>query len=366
MLLTRLVLSALALLALLASTLARADVSITTGLDAWHITSGPARYLANYSTAKPWQPGAAWATLSARTTLQTDAGAITLSASGQTHQVNGWRVDRLDADWRVTDMLGLRLGVLPYRVSWCRAMTDGPWISEPDAYCRFHGLREVAQGAFGGQAYATGLHGGWLLDGMVGAYRPQVDGQDTKLGPFVAVGPTAAHSKHGASVNAMHLGTGLQLRAAWLRTAQDQDSASGGYQRRMRYDMTYLAAEVPATRWLTLRASRNTNSGDQTNPASLFEWHGTSTTLEAIARPSPADTVALGLSEYDNRTLYPRPPNDQRVTVPSVSLAWRHDWPHGWATTLQATHTRDDATTRQGVATLRESSGLGLRVAKTF
>ena len=366
MFLTRLITAAVMLAALLLATATRAEVSATIGVDAWRIQGGPARYLPDYNPAKPWRTTAAWATLDARTTLQTDLGPITLTARGQTHQVNGWRVDRLDADWRVSSGLGLRVGVLPYRVSWCRPMGEGPWISEPDAYCRYYGLREVAQGAFGAQAYATGLHGGWLIDGMVGVYRPKVDGQDDKLGPYVAVGPTVAHSKHGASLNAMYLATGLQLRAGWLRTTQDQDHAGGSYQRRMRYDMTYLAAELPATRWLTLRASRTTNAGDQVNPASPYRWDGTSTTLEAIARPSPTDTVALGWSKYDNRTTYPRPPNGQRVTVPSVSLSWRRDWPNGWSSTVQATSTQDDASSRSGVLTLREGSAIGLRVSRTF
>lgn len=369
MLLSRLITAAVMLLTLLAATAIRAEVSATVGVDAWHIQGGPARYLPDYSPAKPWRSAGVWATLDASTTLQTDIGAVKLTARGQSHQVGGWRVDRLDADWRLADGLGLRLGVLPYRVSWCRPMGEGPWISEPDAYCRFHGLREVAQGAFGGQAYATGLHGGWLIDGMVGVYRPKVDGQDDKLGPYVATGPTVAHSKHGASINAMHLASGLQLRAGWLHTTQDQDDASGAkkpYQRRMRYDMTYLAAELPATHWLTLRASRNTNAGDQVNPASPYQWHGSSTTLEAIARPGPADTVAIGWSEYDNRTTYPKPPNGQRVTVPSVSLAWRHDWPGGWASTLQATSTQDDASSRTGLLTHRKGSAVGLRVSRTF
>jgi hypothetical protein len=237
---------------------------------------------------------------------------------------------------------------------------------EPDAYCRFHGLREVAQGAFGVQAYTTGIAGSWLIDSMAGAYRPMVDGQDDKLGPYAAVGPTVHHHKHGASINGLHLPTGLQLRAGWLRTEQDQDSSARGYQRRMRYDMTYLAAEAPATRWLTLRASVNSNVGDQINPVSPYGWQGTSATLEAIARPTAADTLALGLSEYDNRTVHPRPPNNQRVTVPSWSIAWRRDWPGGWATTVQATHTEDDATTRAGINTLRTGSALGLRVARFF
>lgn len=344
------------------------ELQITAGADLWRVDGGPARYLPDYSLppGHTFSTASPWLSLRANHTLQTPFGGLTFTGAGMYHTLSGGRIDRLDVDWRATQQLGLRLGVLPYRVSWCRSIDEGPWLLEPDAYCRFHGLREVAQGAFGVQAYTTGIAGGWLLDGMLGAYNPGVDKQDDKLGPFVAVGPTVRHRKHGASINALHLPTGLQLRAGWLRTEQDQASATGTHQRRMRYDMTYLAAEAPATRWLTLRASVNTNNGDQTNPASPFAWQGTSATVEAIARPTAADTLAMGLSEYDNRTLYPAPPNHQRVTVPSWSLAWRHDWPSGWATTVQATHTTDDATTRAGTNTLRTGNALGLRVARVF
>lgn len=344
------------------------EVQLTAGADAWRVQGGPARYLPDYSLppGHTFDTTSYWLSLRASHTLQTPVGGLTLTGAGMYHDLSGGRIDRLDVDWRAADHLGLRVGVLPYRVSWCRPLGEGPWMLEPDAYCRFHGLREVAQGAFGVQAYTTGIAGGWLIDGMLGAYRPGVDGQDDKLGPYVSVGPTVHHHKHGASINALHLPTGLQLRAGWLRTEQDQNSSGRSHQRRMRYDMTYLAAEAPVTRWLTLRASFNANMGDQINPANPYAWTGRSATIEAIARVSPADTLSLGLSEYDNRTAYPRPPNHQRVTVPSVSLAWRVELPHKCWVVAQVTHTKDLSTTRQGVTTDRAGNALGLRVGKAF
>jgi hypothetical protein len=130
--------------------------------------------------------------------------------------------------------------------------------------------------------------------------------------------------------------------------------------------MTYTAAEAPLAHGVSLRASLNTNNGTQNNPANLFKWQGQSATVELLCQLGPADTVALGLSEYRNRTIYARPPNNQIVIVPSISLAWRHDWPTGWSLTTQATTTTDDSTSRAGIQTLRKGTALGLRVAHQF
>lgn len=345
------------------ATPARAEVTLQAGVDVWSVPGDQVRYLPNYSTPHDWRAASPWV----RAQGQYQLGDITLSAAGRASAVEGGRIDRLDADVRLSESTGVRVGVLPYRLGWCRTYDpSSPWIAEPDAFCRFTGLNELATGAFGAQAYQSGRVGGWLVDGMVGVYRPKVDGQTDKLGPYVQVGPDVAHSKWGASVNALHLPTGIQTRAAWLRTHQAQDSTAGSYQRRIDYDTYYLAAEGSITPQLDLRASLSAYVGDQTNPANLYAWDGRSTTVELIYRPAAGHTLALGLSEYVNKTTYAKAPHDQSLRVPSTSLAWRFDLPGGAYAVLQATHSADHATTRQGVTTQRAGDAVGVRVAKTF
>jgi hypothetical protein len=367
-LIQRLGIAAFALCTALAAPTAQAiEVTGVIGVDAWHVPStSPARYAPNYSTAKDWRSTSAWASATARHTEQTSVGGITITATGRSHQLEGERIDRLDVGLLADNGLGVRVGILPYRVSWCNPLGEGPWMLEPDAYCRFHGLREVAQGAFGAQAHATTIAGGWLIDGMAGAYRPNVDGQDDKLGPYVAVGPTVLHRKHGISANAMHLASGLQLRAGWLHTQQHQDSSTGGFQRQMAYAMGYLAADMPVATATTIRLSVNTNQGKQGNPAGPYQWRGQSTTVEAHHKPAPGHTIALAWSRYRNDTTYPAAPNGQFVDVPSWSIAWRTDWQNGWATTVQATQTQDTSATRRGVLTERSSAAFGLRTMRMF
>lgn len=345
---------------------ARADTttSVTLGADYWSSPADPARYLPNYATPNPWRSFNPWGRAQVQHQHDTDIGPITFTVSGKTDPVFKGRVDRLDADLRL-GLGGVRAGILPYRISWCRA-DGGPWMAEPDAFCRFSGLNEVSEGAFGVQAYRSALAGGFLVDAMAGVYRPLIDGQNDKLGPFVPVGPTVRHHAHGASLNAIHLATGIEARAGWLRTKQDQDSDTGGYQRRMRYDSYYLGLQGNVTQRLDLRASLSGYVGDQANPAFPFAWDGKSKTLELIYRPGGTQSIATGLSRYTNTTIYPTPPNGQTLQVDSLSLAWRKDWPYGISTTVQASRSLDDATTRRGVQTVRDGSAYGLRVGKLF
>lgn len=347
------------------ATLARAETttSITVGADAWHSPTDPARYLPGYSSPG-YKPVTPWVRGQLQHRTDTPIGPIALTLAGQTDPEHQGRISRLDVDLRIGPG-GVRVGMLPYRLSWCRA-DGGPWMSEPDAFCRFSGLKEISEGAFGLQAYRSDLIAGTLIDTMAGVYRPLIDGQNTKLGPFVPVGPTVHHHAHGISVNAVHLATGIEARAAWLRTRQNQDSSTGSYQRRLVYDSYYLAGQGHIAPRLDLRASLSGYVGDQTNPALPFGWDGRSKTLELIYKPASAQSIALGLSRYTNITTYAAPPNGQRLQVDSLSAAWRRDWPRGISTTLQAIRSLDSATTRRLVLTEREGNALGLRLAKTF
>lgn len=338
--------------------------SLSVGVDVWQTPNDPARYLPNYSTPNPWQDAKPWVNASVQHRIDTEYGHLTVTAAGKTDPVFKGRIDRLDADMRL-GAGGVRVGVLPYRVSWCRS-DGGPWISEPDAFCRFAGLNEVSQGAFGVQAYRSTLASGWLLDGMAGIYRPLIDGQNDKLGPYVSVGPTVKHRAHGASVNAIHLASGIETRLGWIQTLQDQNSDAGSYQRRMRYDSYYLAAQGHVTPKIDLRASLSGYLGEQVNPALPFAWDGRSTTLEAVFKPDSSQSIALGLSRYTNVTTYSTPPNGQALQVDSVSLAWKKNFQHGVYAVLQATQSRDHGATRRLVLTEREGEAYGVRVAKVF
>lgn len=350
---------------------AQGTFSATVGVDYWAVEGGPARYLPDYSTPHEWKDTAAWTKAKAQYGLMTDLGPLVLTAQGQYHEVQGGRIDRLDADLRLNGGYGLRAGVLPYRISWCRTHSDqSPWMAEPDAFCRFSGLNEISQGAFGVQAYHGAVVGGWMIDVMPGIYRPLIDGQNDKLGPYVEVGPNVSHEAYGVSANALHLGTGVQARLGWLNTKQVQNDASGSktaYQRRLDYDSYYLGLEGNLTRQIDLRASMSGYVGNQTNEANPYKWNGKSTTLEVSYKIAPGHYLSYGASVYENRTFYfLQKINKQFVRVKSESVAWRFDLPDGWWGVLQWSRTDDDSITRQGKQTLRDGRATGLRIAKSF
>jgi hypothetical protein len=349
---------------------AQADTaSAIAGVDWWQVPDNQVRYLPNYSlpNGQEWQPFNTWAKGTVSREIDTDLGDITFTAQGQYSSLMGGRVDRLDVGMKIANGFGARVGVLPYKTSWCRTYdSNNPWIAEPDAFCKFHGLNELAQGAFGAQVYHSTYKKGWLIDSMAGIYRPEVDGQSDKLGPYVKVGENTLHKKFGASINALHLRSGVQIRMATLNTLQNQKSDKGSYERRLDYDTTYMAIEGNPIKRLTVRASVASYVGNQTNPALPYQWDGQSKTLEAIYRPKHGHSVAIGVSNYTNITTYAKPPNNQRLEVQSVSLAWRKDWGQGVHSVLQLTESSDNAKTRAGVATEREGRAIGLRVAKIF
>lgn len=364
----RLLCLAVLALGVLAGLTARADTAVTgaVGVDVWGVQGGPARYLPNYSTPNAFKAVAPW--VSAKVTHDWGTG-VRLTVEARHHQVDGNRVDRADVDVDLGDDMGVRVGVLPYRVSWCRPLGAGPWVKEPDAFCRFAGLNEIATGAAGAQLYKSWLASGWLVDGMAGVYRPRIDKQDDNLGIYVSVGPTVRHTKAGASVQALSLGTGVLLRASYLHTQQDQDDASGSksaYQRRMRWDTWYLAADLPLSSLapgLSTRLSVAAYPGEQINPANPSVSTPVSATGELIYMHGP-NTWAAGLSRYQNTTRYSY--GTQRLEVPSLSLAWSRALTGGMRLTLQATRTVDRAVSAKGVVTDRAGSAFGARISKIF
>lgn len=358
---------ALFFVALIGATAAQAqtpspiDYSISAGVDTWTTADTPARYQPDYATANPWRTVNPWVKFSGTLAL----GDTRINAAFRHNPVDGTRVDRLDADIQLTQSTGVRLGpVLPYRVSTCPTY-DGtsPWISSPNVFCRFTGLAEISTGGAGGQIYASATQSGWLTDTMVGAYKPSWDGQDKKLAIYVPVGPNTRHDKIGASLNALHVNSGTQIRASWLRTWQDQASDSGGYLRMLRYDTLFAGIETRVGHSVEVKASVSAYVGDQANRANPFNFKAISTTAELAWTPVYAHTLSVGANHYQNTTRYTT--STQVLRVPSVQAAYRYDMTSGRYLIIQALKTQDTYT-RQTGTTDRSGSSVGIRIAENF
>jgi hypothetical protein len=341
------------------------------GADAWGTSEGQARYLPNYGIkSAEWRPLNPWVNATVRHETQVDSLHMATTAQGIYDPIKGGRLHRLDVDVHSPqDGFGARLGVVPYRMTWCRSYDQGtPWITEPDVFCRFSGLNEMNQSAAGVQGYGTVDVAGWALDALVGEYRPQIYGGDNKLGPFIAVGPTTSHTKRGAAVNALHLASGSQIRAGFLRTEQDQDSTANDWRRQLRYDSYYLAAEANPTPKLAVRVSLSAYVGDQINNAAggAFAFDGRSTTVEAMYTPTSGHTLAMGLSQYTNTTIYQNYVGVQRLTVPSFMASYRCDLSGGWYGIGQVMHTTDVFIPISGPQQNRQGNAVGVRLSRAF
>lgn len=329
------------------------------GIDAWDAT-GDARYLPNYMPAKPWSNFEPWAIAKAEFELTPD---LTATFQARAHALDGNRAQRADLNWRISDEYGVRVGMLPYRVSWCRDLGEGPWIKEPDALCRQKQLAEITEGSAGIQAYRSGAVGSWVVDAMAGVYQPMIDGQDKDFGVFIPVGPTVSHDKWGASINAVQAQSGAEIRAGFLRTDMQQDYDDSRYKdfrQHMRYDMTYLGANIPAGSAI-FRASWARYAGYQDNVVP-YSWFADSKTLE-VSFPQPTGHIyAVGLSEYTHNAMYPT--FDQPLKVVSANFVFHRDL-GPWAIHWQATRSIDTATIH-GVSSTRASNAYGLRVVRFY
>lgn len=341
--------------------------AISVGMDHWNAPDTAHRYSPNYATDNPYKPTAMWVRGSADYSI---GGGAVLRLAGQRHEVYGGSVDRAEVDYRLTSRTGVRAGILPYRLAWCRAYdADAVWIREPDAFCSFKGLAEITRGGTGVQAYHTATVGQWLLEGMAGAYRPKIDNQDKSLAIYVGVGPNARHDKVGASVNAIHLPSGTQVRAAVLRTWLDQDDArivKTPYQRQLAYDTVFLGIEGDVAPDWSARLTGAAYIGDQLNPMSLYGFRARSLTTEILYTPSPAHRFAAGLTHYRNETRYVGRDQLQTVDVPGLSLGYRWSFDRRSYLALQAQRGLDESVSSSGVVTSRSGSSFGVRLGSNF
>lgn len=356
----------LAFLLILFSTNSYADgeISGVAGVNLWSVPDTSTRYLPNYNTPRTWHEVSEFIKVKGSYSIDN----VTLSGAAKFDSNNGHRIDRLDIDYKFNNAVGIRAGLLPYRISWCRTYEfNSPWISEPDAFCRFYGLAEISEGSSGVQVYSSSVQSKYLVDGMIGYYNPMIDGQDKKLGPYIPVGPTVYHEKYGASINILDLSSGLEIRASWLHSQQNQDSSSGSFQRRLNYETFYLASEFTPASHLDIRASISAYIGQQGNPVNLYDFTGISSTLEASYKVDEYQTLSLGLSNYSNTTIYKNSPGkEQTLDVPSMSLSYRRELPKDFYLTLQVTHSKDTYIKITNDQAVSSGSAFGLQIAKQF
>ena len=329
------------------------EVRGASGLDTWYSPDTQVRYLPNYKPAFQFRAADPWVYAQAeKSTALDDGSTVTTTFAGRNSAVAGGYVSRADVDFRTSSGFGVRAGMLPYRVSYCRSLGEGPWLAEPSALCRYYVLNAMAGGGAGVQAYASIQVGDWTVDGMAGLYRPRLDGQSKlTLGPQLATGPHTRDDRAGVSFNALHLSSGLQTRFSVLKADEVQD---GKYT--MATTTRYLAAQAPvgADADLALSHTRITGGG----------FIGVQTgievndlTAEVIWKFRTGNTLAVGASTYAQDVSG----IGAHLQVKARSIAYRRELGGGWFMVAQASHSASG-----GYGKPASGTALGFRVAKSF
>jgi len=363
--------------------------NVQLGLDVWQINTpdksqtplkGVDRlYLANSYTEWDYHSASTWLKSSGQWNMNPD---LTLNYKARADQSAGVQVNDLNFDYRLSPKLGFRAGVVNYKTSWCRTYeTDSPWIQEIDPFCTIKVTNESTLAAPGLQAYTTFTPGNYLIQALVGIYRPKAFGYNVREFSNVAnTKGVAINDRWGWSINAIDLNNASEIRLSWLAARQENNRDAGGY-RGQAGGALYLGVSFYPIDRLNVRAySFNSlvrqNSYDE--PPSYIqildnEMVRKSKSLELIYQINGQNTVGMAASQYTNdwnlvgmngyESL--TNPNYYRFTQRGKSVTWRHDWSRGVYTSIQITASENEQ--RLGtIMTSAKGNALGLRLGYAY
>lgn len=318
------------------------------------------------------------------------------------NQSVGSRIDELSADFSHFDF-GIRAGVLGYKVSWCRTQdVDSPWMRENDPFCIVHTTSAAIKSAPGIQAYVNTLMGSYKVQSLVGVYRPLFGNfNTTEFGEDVSPNlRVIGNNKYGASVNAIDLNSGTELRLSYLNSDQMANKIVPTDPTRrvdQTSEVTYAAISTYITPLINLRLSHFKSKAhvDHKFPAGyakpgdyypdlfdIFDRKRNSKVLELNYQHTNRDVISYAYSRYDvsdsyqsirqliySEKLHYYAPVNIKFNNTSHSIAWRRDWQKGIFTIVQATFA--DLThplTAETTTLYSHSTGraLGLRLGYSF
>ena len=363
--------------------------NVQLGLDAWDLktpdrSAAPLKgvdrlYLANSNTQWTYRNPAAWVKTSGQWDISSN---LSLTFKARADQSVGTQLDDLNFDYRLSPKLGFRAGVLDYKTSWCRTYeTDSPWIQEIDPFCTNPVTNESTLAAPGVQAYLTFAPSNYLIQGLVGIYRPKAFKYNANEFSNVAnTKGVAINDRWGWSVNALNLDNASEFRLSWLAARQENNRDSGGY-RGQDAGALFMGASFHPLEKLNLRLSffnslvRQASYDRPPNYTQILEnsMVRKSSVVEMIYQVNSLNTLGLSLARYTNNwnltgmngyEAY-TDPNYYRFTREGQSLAWRHDWSQGIHTAVQWVRSTNNQALSKSAANAK-GTALGLRIGWTY
>jgi hypothetical protein len=375
---------------------------IQIGVDTWHLdkklepdvqsnyTSKDLLFLADSFPHGQYQNPSTWVKIDAE--ARKDNKVLRLRYDN--NQSVGSRIDELSMDWGY-NRLGVRAGVLGYKVSWCRTNDlDSPWIRENDPFCVVRSTSAPIKSSPGIQGYVNSQLGSFKIQAVAGIYRPMLLNYDSREFTTFALtdeSKVIQNNKYGMSINAIDLDKGLELRLSYLRSNQMANYVTAHlptHRVDQHVDVWYAAISTNINPSVNLRlsyfnslenAQRKYPSG-YTTPGDTypdvfrnFTRNRTSQVLELNYQHTARDVISLAYSNYDandnqldadqlslSNISYSRLLYDFNNT--STSIGWRRDWQKGIFTVVQ--FTQADLTQRYiakvGVTSTKHSDSFGL------
>ena len=309
-------------------------------------------------------------------------------------QSSDWRVDELNVKWAVSPSLGAAVGVVDYKLSWCRIHEeDSPWVRENDPFCTVRTTDQAVGSAPGVQIYANAVNSNWSLQAMIGIYDPLLVDYDKEEFTNTVISGRSQVTKNdrlGINLSAVHQASGTEFRLGWQRVEQfakyeiwKPPAPLTDYKKSG--DIIFIGTSFnPHPQW-SVRATF-------LNSKIIGDWMGSdvvngliyagdqdidrqSLSLENIYRVNTRNTVALALSEYKFKSFSTfKQPNSTVTYYPLglltnrlASIAWRHEWGRGVYSALQASHSQSSIQLPPPTGTNRtRGTSFGARIGWRF
>lgn len=338
--------------------------NIQLGIDAWHIEHSTKdssqknmAFMADSLTRWSYREASSWLTLESVLRIKSN-GEFVLKA--QANASRGAKLNQLSYDHFISPSLGLRVGVLDYRATWCRTYDlDNPWVREADPFCSSSRISLPTDSAPAIQTYTRRYSKDYSVQGLVGSYHPRAFGyapeefSDFNLPPSAKV---KQNHKLVFSLNAINLYTATEWRLSWIRIRQslfDPDAVPGfplqdvplkyhhkanlwfaGVSRyltpKVQTRLTYMQSNVEGRcEWLTIQLA----------PCKQ-DYRQKSGVIELNYYLNSNNTLSFALTNYNAEqiNMVPLKKSVYKFAHQSLSFGWRKDWSPHIFTTFQLTH----------------------------
>jgi hypothetical protein len=336
------------------------------GVDAWDLNT-PSRtttrlkgvdrlYLPDSHTKWQYKNTSPWIKVTSQWDLTSN---FSISSKARAEQSVGYLVDELNMDYRLSPMVGFRAGVLDYKTSWCRTYeTDSPWIQEINPFCTNRVTNEASLASPGLQAYLNFSPSHYLIQSLIGIYRPKAFGyNENEFSNVANTKGVAINDRWGWSINVLDRDTATEFRLSWLAAYQENNRDDYGY-RGQKAGALYLATSFFPAEKLNVRAQffdSLVNQASYAEPPAYDQILETnmarqSKSIEFIYQISALDTLGVATSRYtfnwhltgmNGYESYTNP-NYYQFSQSSNSVTWRHSWPKGIYTSLQWMKSKND------------------------